>query len=153
MRCPRKDSSAATIRTGLAAGFVAISALGSVAQHATYSQEQVAEGQQVFNAHCSQCHGADLQGQSGPALAGPQFKSSLEYSKMSAKQLFDFMSKQMPYNDPGSLSKDKYLEALAYILSKNNYPASHDKLTEKNLAEVELLPYPAGSQTQTSKGK
>jgi mono/diheme cytochrome c family protein len=152
MNCGLRVIACVCARAGWVLGLLAVSAQASVAQHATYTQEQVTQGRQVYSAHCSRCHGADLKGQAGPALAGPAFKSSIEYSKMSAKQLFDFMSTQMPYDDPGSLHKNQYLDVLAYLLSKNNYPASHSKLTEKALGQVELLPYPVGNAKQASKG-
>ena len=139
-------------RAGCAAFLLAAGIQAAQAQQAPYTQQQVANGQQAYNAHCSQCHAADLSGQSGPALAGPQFQSSLEFSKMSAKQLYDFISTQMPYDDPGSLKKDQYLDVLAYLLSKNDYPSDNTKLTEKNLSQVQLLPYPGGNGKHASKG-
>jgi mono/diheme cytochrome c family protein len=130
---------------------VAMSASLLAAQNTGSTSQQVSSGQQIYNAHCSQCHGTDLKGQSGPALAGPQFKSSIEFSKMSAKQLFNFISTQMPYDNPGSLKKDQYLQVMAYLLSRNNYPAAKEKLTEDDLGKVRLLPYPSGGDARASK--
>lgn len=111
-----------------------------------YTEAQARHGSEVFSANCVQCHGAKLQGQAGPALAGKSFEDSLEYSKMSAKQLFSFISSQMPYNDPGSLKKEQYLQVLAFILKKNGYPAGSTPLSESTLGRVKLLPYPQGKQ-------
>lgn len=115
-----------------------------------YTQAQAAAGHQVFSRHCAKCHGSKLQGQSGPTLAGSKFESNLEYSKMSAQQVFDFIRKQMPYNAPGSLRKQQYLQALAYILSKNGYPQGSTPLSEKTLGHVKLLPYPGKKGGQQS---
>ena len=83
-----------------------------------------------------------LQGQAGPPLAGPKFAANLRYSKMSAQQMFTFIKTQMPANKPASLTKQQYLQSLAYILSKNGYPAGATPLSEKTLGQVKLLPYP-----------
>lgn len=121
---------------------VAIGAARSAAAPGDYTQQQAAAGHQVFSRHCAKCHGGNLQGGAGPPLAGPKFKSNLEYSKMSAQQLFAFIKTQMPNNAPGSLSKKQYLQDLAYILSKNDYPQGPKRLSEKTLPGVKLLPYP-----------
>jgi cytochrome c len=107
-----------------------------------YTPRQAEAGEQVYRNQCMQCHGPDLRGQSGPALAGATFKSRLEFSRMSASQLFDFIASQMPYNKPGSLSHQQYLDVLAYILKRNGYPGRNQPLTEARLKQIKLLPYP-----------
>ena len=107
-----------------------------------YAQSQADAGLQVFSQSCASCHGANLRGQSGPALAGPDFASNLSYSKMSAQQFYDFVRTQMPANAPGSLSEQQYLQVLAYILSKNGYPAGASPLSTSTLGSLQLLPYP-----------
>lgn len=129
----------------LAIGVAVFDAGRLLAATGDYTQPQAAAGHQVFSQHCAQCHGSALQGQSGPPLAGPKFKSNLEFSKMSATQLFAFIRTQMPYNAPGSLSKKQYLQALSYILSQNGYPQGSMPLSEKTLPNVKLLPYPGKS--------
>lgn len=138
---------------GLALILTAAGAGRLVAATGDYTQQQAAAGRQVFNQHCAQCHGDKLQGQAGPPLAGPKFESNLKYSKMSAKQMFDFIKTNMPHNAPGSLTKKQYLQALSYILSKNGYPQGSTPLSEKTLGQVKLLPYPGkhgGSHNQAS---
>jgi len=117
-----------------------------------YTSAQSMAGHKIFNQSCSMCHGSDLQGQAGPALAGPAFAKSLQFSKMSASQLYGFISTQMPANDPGSLTKDQYLKVLAYILSKNDYPSGQTPLSKDTLRQVDLMPYPSSqSSSQASK--
>lgn len=113
-----------------------------------YSQSQASAGQQIYTQHCAACHGSQLQGGAGPALAGPKFADNLSYSKMTAKQLFDFIKSQMPNDAPGSLSDRQYLDVFAYILSKNGYPAGLTALSEKTLGQIKLLPYPGGNSDQ-----
>lgn len=136
-----------TVRAALAALIAALvcpPALAAGTKAGYYTEAQARRGQQIYTANCMQCHGAKLQGEACPALAGKDFEDSLEYSKMSAKQLFSFISSQMPYNDPGSLKQQQYLHVLAYILKKNGYAAGKTALSRSNLGRVKLLPYPQG---------
>ena len=114
-----------------------------------YTRDQAAAGKQVYAGHCSRCHGAKLQGQAGPPLAGPGFASNLQYSKISAQQLFDFLKRHMPKNAPGSLTNKQYQEVFAYILSENGYPAGSRPLTDKSVSQVDLLPYPGNGSSST----
>jgi mono/diheme cytochrome c family protein len=111
-----------------------------------YTSAQADHGARVFSNQCAQCHGAELQGQSGPALAGSSFGGVLQYSSMSGKQLFDFISTQMPKDAPGSLSTQQYLDVLAFILSKNGYPAGDLVLSQSSLDRLQLLPYPGSTK-------
>ena len=113
-----------------------------------YAQDQASAGQQVFGQYCAKCHGAQLQGQAGPPLAGQKFAANLRYSKISAQQMFTFIKTQMPADKPASLTTQQYLQSLAYILSKNGYPAGSTPLSEKTLGQVKLLPYPGSSGAQ-----
>ncbi len=133
---------------GLALVLTALGTGRLMAATGDYTQAQATTGHQVFSQHCAKCHGSNLKGQSGPPLAGKKFKSNLEYSKMTAQQLFAFIKSQMPYDAPGSLSKDQYLQAMAYILSKNGYPQGSAPLSEKTLPNVKLLPYPGSGGAQ-----
>jgi mono/diheme cytochrome c family protein len=107
-----------------------------------FTAAQAAAGEGVFDGHCSACHGADLSGGAGPALAGSQFQASLEFSKITGAQLLAFISTQMPYNAPGSLTKAQYQDAFAYILSVNHYPAGPYPLDASSADCVQMLPYP-----------
>lgn len=111
-----------------------------------YTQTQAAHGRTLFDKHCSTCHGFHLEGGAGPALSGVKFESSLEYSKISAQQLYGFISTQMPYNNPGSLSDAQYLAALSYIFKVNGYPSGNAPLTKSRLGCLTLLPYPGSGK-------
>ena len=41
-----------------------------------YTNAQAARGATVYAQHCAQCHGANLQGESGPALTGQPFRAA-----------------------------------------------------------------------------
>lgn len=117
-----------------------------------YTISQAAHGRQVFDANCSTCHGDKLQGDAGPPLAGRQFESYLQYSRISARQLFDFVTSQMPYNKPGSLSEEQYLSALAYIFYSDGYPGGRQALSKGRLHCLHLLPFPQ-SEVGTKAGQ
>ena len=38
-----------------------------------YSTEQAAQGRELYRAQCTECHGAAMEGGSGPPLAGDSF--------------------------------------------------------------------------------
>jgi hypothetical protein len=42
---------------------------------------------------------------------------------------FSFMALQMPLNAPGSLPKNTYASVMAYILTRNGYPAGSKPLS------------------------
>lgn len=112
-----------------------------------YTQSQAHKGHTVYIKNCAECHGATLSGVSAPALSGPNFKSFLAYSKMSAVQLFQFIRSQMPNNQPGSLTRSDYLAALAFILKYNKYPHGTVALTLGRLRCLSLLPFPAAGKS------
>jgi PQQ-dependent dehydrogenase (methanol/ethanol family) len=102
-----------------------------------YTRAQAASGATVYSATCQQCHGVNLQGQSAPALTGRAFQAYVGKSGTAAS-LFDFMSRQMPADRPGSLTQQQYLDVTAFILSRNGYPAGDVPLTKATLANVPL---------------
>lgn len=126
---------------------VALSAVAATTAHGGYTAAQANDGARVFSNHCAQCHGYELQGQTGPALSGKDFATLLQYSNMSTTQLYEFISTLMPKDDPGSLSTQQYLDVLAFILSKNGYPAGDEALSQSSLGNIKLLPFPGKSQS------
>jgi alcohol dehydrogenase (cytochrome c) len=102
-----------------------------------YTRAQAASGAAVYTATCQQCHGVNLQGQSGPGLVGAAFRNYVGTSGTAAS-LYDFISRQMPADKPGSLTQQQYLDVTAYLLSRNGYPAGDVPLTKSTLAETTL---------------
>lgn len=129
---------------GLMAGGVAASAQAAscTANSGYYTKAEAQAGKADYDKSCASCHNGDLSGNSGPALAGPKFESYLKFTKISAPQLLDFISTQMPADAPGSLSKSQYDKIFAYILSYNHYPAGSAPLSAQGLGCLHMLPYP-----------
>jgi len=93
---------------------------------ALYTAAQAQAGQAVFAQNCAMCHGEALQGLAGPALLGQNFASAANNYTIGA--IFSEVAEQMPAGAPGSLTHDQYAEAMAFILSKNGYPAGSKAL-------------------------
>lgn len=68
---------------------------------------------------CAGCHGAALQGDAGPALAGLEFQAAWR----SPESLFGYVTRQMPSGSPASLSREEYLSVVAYLLKQNGIGA------------------------------
>ena len=103
-----------------------------------YTQEQAARGASTFAATCSNCHGANLQGNNAKALVGDQFFR--DFQQRTVEYLFNFVSKNMPNNAPGTLDPTTYLDLTAFILSRNEVPAGSAPFTATSGVGVEILP-------------
>jgi PQQ-dependent dehydrogenase (methanol/ethanol family) len=60
------------------------------------------------------------------------------YGAGTAAPLYDFISRQMPQNSPGSLSQQQYLDVTAYILSRNGFPSGNTPLNIASLGQVRM---------------
>ena len=120
----------------LRVAFLVTVAISNAASSGGYTTAQASRGRAVYVQHCQQCHGANLQGQSGTPLTGQTFRQA--YGNGTVAPLYDFISRQMPANAPGSLSQQNYLDVTAYVLSKNGYPAGATPLTTGDLAQYDL---------------
>jgi mono/diheme cytochrome c family protein len=103
---------AATV-AGAGSSESASAAPASATVSAPYTIAQASAGSKVYIKQCLSCHGARLQGVSGPALTGPGFA----HSSLNIAQLYGIVSQQMPLTAPGSLSKTDDAAVTAYILS------------------------------------
>ena len=90
---------------------------------AGYTAEQADRGRTVYGAHCGGCHGGDLEGAVGPALAGPVFLRKWGSADRDAAELFQVMRTTMPKPAVGSLPPEAYLQVFAYLLQRNGLPA------------------------------
>jgi alcohol dehydrogenase (cytochrome c) len=115
------------------------------AQTLSYRDEQAVAGRGVYGASCASCHGLTLQGAAGPALSGAGFQKSWMAGTRTARSLFDNISTTMPANAPGSLSSDKVLGVLSYILSKNGISSGARPLQMAGLDALIPLGSDAGS--------
>ncbi len=99
-----------------------------------YSGGQAARGQQLYKAQCASCHGNAMEGTVGSPLAGDSFLSN--WSARSLANLVDKIQKTMPFNLPGSLSREQSTDLAAYILQYGKFPAGQAELSEGVLAQI-----------------
>ena len=78
--------------------------------------EQVAAGRDVYAANCAQCHGELGEGGTGPVLIGGNKRIA---SYQSTERLYDYVSRTMPFDDPGALTENQYWDSIAYLLDEN----------------------------------
>ncbi len=95
--------------------------------------ELAARGGGIFATICAVCHGSDGQGDTGPPILGPSVRT---YG--TAQVLFDFISENMPRDDPGSLSEVRYFQVLAYLLVESGIVEPETVFDGSNLANVLL---------------
>jgi mono/diheme cytochrome c family protein len=105
----------------------------------TYTTAQAERGRAVVEAHCGECHQDDLTGGEGPALVGPTFM--LKWEMNSVERLFHKIRDTMPEAGSTDVSDVEKLDAVAYILQQNGFPAGAADLTEGGaLAELRMIP-------------
>ncbi|HTJ25947.1 MAG TPA: cytochrome c [Candidatus Limnocylindria bacterium] len=84
-----------------------------------YTSAQATAGKAVYDASCTSCHGAQLQGVSAPPLVGSGFSGS----PLTLGQFHQTVTTEMPFDNPGSLTPEQYADVIAYLLAANCYPA------------------------------
>jgi mono/diheme cytochrome c family protein len=101
-----------------------------------YSGGQAARGQQIYQVECLECHGKAMEGTIGPPLAGESFLSNWSARPLAA--LVDKIQKTMPFNLPGSLSREQSADLAAYMLQAGKFPAGQVELSDATAAQIVL---------------
>jgi mono/diheme cytochrome c family protein len=101
-----------------------------------YSGGQAARGQAIYQVQCAECHGKAMEGTIGPPLAGESFLS--EWSARPLATLVDKIQKTMPFNLPGSLSRQQSTDLAAYMLQAGKFPAGQVELSDATAAQIVL---------------
>ena len=113
----------------LAVGQGAMTAVGASSPSISYRAVQSTAGSKLYEAKCSACHGANLEGGAGPALSGATLTTLSKNTKLTIGDMFTFIAQQMPLNEPASLTHDQYVSIMAYILHYNGYKTGSKPLT------------------------
>jgi mono/diheme cytochrome c family protein len=109
----------------------------------TYTAAQAHAGAAVYAKNCISCHGANLQGVAGPAIAGKDFLGGAVTNKWTFADLRNIVVQQMPLNNPGTLTPTQYADVLAFILASNCFPATAAPFPESDapaLAAAKVAP-------------
>jgi mono/diheme cytochrome c family protein len=106
-----------------------------------YTSDQAERGRGFYAEHCARCHGGDLQGGEHRALAGDRFWTSWQDTTL--ERLLRHVSTNMPHSEDGSLkgtlSAAVYVDIIAYILSRNEFPAGPTPLSEASSVGVRVV--------------
>lgn len=102
-----------------------------------YTQAQAERGAAHYQQQCAACHGDALEGDGQterakqlnralPPLSGDVFKGNWNGRPLS--DLFDKVSKTMPRDDPGKISRAESADIIAYMLKFNGFPVGKAEL-------------------------
>lgn len=126
--------------TALRAGQEPAAALPSV-WDGVYTEEQAERGRVTFIGNCAECHGSNLEGGEGSALAGDEWWDSWRESTVG--RLFDFISTNMPFDClgllAGTLSTSQYLDLVALMLNANELPSGDAELTAESVVDIQII--------------
>lgn len=118
---------AAGLVCAAAASSSALAAQGTSTWSGVYTDAQAARGETVYNGSCAVCHGDNLAGsEMGPGLAGGSFVGF--WDGLSLGDLFQVMSVSMPQDNPGSLETAQYVDVIAYMLQRSEFPSGSEEL-------------------------
>ena len=111
-----------------------------------YTTDQASKGKDLYVKYCAVCHGANgeggpvpaqfpnLAGKKAPPLVGPGHLPGMK----DVGQVYDFASKNMPGNKPGSLKSSEYLEIISFALQANGIKPDGKPLTPASAKEIKL---------------
>jgi len=106
-----------------------------------YTSAQAERGHVLYDRHCGECHGDDLEGDAeAPALAGSDFL--WKWNGATLHQLFQRVHRDMPLYKAGSLSQPTSAAILAFILSACQLPPGRIDLSpnEQFLKQILIEP-------------
>ncbi len=99
-----------------------------------YTEEQAGRGAAVWRAVCSECHETD-------DMTNADFR--LEWNGKTLYELYDLIRTTMPDENPGTLSREQYLDVVAYVLKLNKLPAGPAEFTgDSTTASAVVLQLP-----------
>ncbi len=93
-----------------------------------FTEEQAATGKAKFCQNCQRCHAGDLTGNSPfPPITGERFFG--RWGGRTVNDLYNFVSSRMPFDRPGQLDKQDYVDIIAFWLSFHGYTPGNEALT------------------------
>jgi cytochrome c len=120
--------------------------LAFVAPASAYTTDQASAGKDLYVKYCAVCHGAGgeggtvpeqfgkLAGMKASPLVGPGFLPGMK----NVGQVYEFASKNMPGNRPGSLKSGEYLEIISFALQANGIAPDGKALTPASAKKIKL---------------
>jgi mono/diheme cytochrome c family protein len=115
-----------------------------------YTEAQRKRGETVYTNACASCHGVRLSGGATvPSLAGEDFLDS--WTGKTAADLFERARTSMPPASPGALTSQEYADVVAYILSRNDFPAGPAELAG-DVSSLKAIPIEDSQTTRADPG-
>ncbi len=110
-----------------AAGNAAMVGAPRTLSDGVYGKEQSERGQVIYFTTCVRCHKAEMTGSEiVPPILGDHFLS--RWSRKTAGDLFEWVRTKMPPSETERLSPRESADVLAYVLSRNEFPAGDVEL-------------------------
>jgi mono/diheme cytochrome c family protein len=135
-----------TVGAALAAAMATMAALTEPAAaqvsiwSGVYTEAQNKRGQALYSGACSQCHGTRLNGAGqadqppSPAIARAGFLR--KWDGKTVAELFTYVREVMPTDNPGTLSDQQAIDAIAHMFAVSEIPAGDKELpTDKKALE------------------
>ena len=103
-------------------------------------------GREVFSLRCAECHGTEGQGadKGEPLVGGAQTLTSPKPLKTVgsywpyATTVWDYVSRAMPFDRPGTLTDDQVYAVVAYLLYLNGIVGEEEVINAATLPEVRM---------------
>jgi mono/diheme cytochrome c family protein len=89
------------------------------APHGVYTEAQATRGEVTYRANCTSCHATSAH--TGKAFIGA-------WESRTAFDLFELIRTTMPIDNPGRLSREQYVDVVAYLFKLNRLPAGNRPL-------------------------
>ena len=109
------------------------SAAAEIGDEALYTTDQARRGETAYDRVCLECH-TKTEFRERPFL--------FAWEGTSVGQVYRYIAENMPDDGPGSLPESSYLDAMAYILEMNGYPAGDSELTA-DMSRMDSVPFEA----------
>src|SRR5215468_5424908 len=117
-------------------------------QEGIYTDAQAARGQAVYDKKCASCHGLRLEGGSATALSGGKFADRWARGDKSVDDLYYITRTQMPFGAGNTLSKQQYIDTVAFLLKANGYKAGTRELPADPALLKQIKIEPQGSMKE-----
>ena len=97
-------------------------------QGGVYTNAQAQRGENLYTKNCALCHGAQLEGGSSTPLVGSRFLAKWGQGNHNVNELYYITRTQMPYGAGGTLTRQQYIDIVAYILKANGFKSGSREL-------------------------
>jgi len=116
-----------------------VNAQGRTVWKGVYTDAQAERARATFDSICTRCHTLEPGGSTrGGALSGDKFWTA--FTQKSVGDLLDYVSKNMPNGNGGSLPASTYNDLVALILKANGFPAGAVEVAPESVAGVQIIP-------------